>query len=186
MLPTWDDSYSIGNEKVDAQHKRLFELAAIAYNLENQYVSKQKIKEVLNNFFEYMKTHFADEEVYMDSIGYPGLEEHKKIHTFIIQTMVGLISKIHNTNDMKEQLSVIAKKWLLEHILQDDMKIEAWRRKASNPCASQKAKPKQEDKFKYKCSCKTRLVTAEIHKKIQSGAKFVCKKCGETIVYLPD
>lgn len=42
--------------------------------------------------------------------------------------MIELINKIHNANDMKEQLGVIAKKWLLEYILQEDMKIEAWKK----------------------------------------------------------
>ncbi|ASM39011.1 MAG: bacteriohemerythrin [Campylobacter sputorum] len=186
MLPVWEDSYSVNNENIDAQHKKLFELATIAYNLENKYVSKQQIKDVLNGFFEYMKIHFSDEEEYMLSIGYPKLDEHKKIHSYIIQSMVCLISKIHNTNDMKEQLSVIAKKWLLEHILQEDMKIESWRRKATFATSQESKTTKQDDKFCYVCSCKSRFVTAEIHEKIKCGAKFVCKKCGEVIVYMPN
>ncbi|ASM40592.1 bacteriohemerythrin [Campylobacter sp. RM12327] len=186
MLPTWEDSYSINNESIDAQHKKLFELAAVAYNLENKYVSKQQIKDVLNGFFEYMKTHFSDEEEYMLSIGYPKLDEHKKIHNYIIQSMVRLISKIHNTNDMKEQLGVIAKKWLLEHILQEDMKIESWRRKSILKAEKEPEARKPKEKFYYVCSCKSHFVTAEIHEKIKCGAKFICKKCGEVIVYMPN
>lgn len=50
MLPIWENSYSVGNENIDIQHKKLFELAVIAYNLEHKYVSKHQIKEVLMGF----------------------------------------------------------------------------------------------------------------------------------------
>lgn len=129
-----------------------------------------------------MKTHFADEESYMLSIAYPRLNEHKKIHNYITQSMIELINKIHNVNDMKEQLGVIAKKWLLEHILQEDMKIEAWRKKSCVSIAPQIIK--EDEKFLYSCSCKKRFLTYELHSKIQSGSKFVCKNCGEVIVFL--
>lgn len=95
MLPKWDNSYSVHNAKIDEQHKKLFELAAKVEVVSDRSVSKNEVKELLAEFFNYMKDHFNDEEKYMQLIGYPNLEEHRKIHKEIIQTMINLI-KISN------------------------------------------------------------------------------------------
>lgn len=127
MLPKWDNSYSVHNAKIDEQHKKLFKLAAKVEVVSDRSVSKNEVKELLAEFFNYMKDHFNDEEKYMQLIGYPNLEEHRKIHKEIIQTMINLIKDIKSTNDLKEKLYIVAKKWLLEHILYEDMKVEKWR-----------------------------------------------------------
>lgn len=48
-----------------------------------------------------MKDHFNDEEKYMQMIGYLNLNEHRKIHKKIIQSMINLIKNIKSTNDLK-------------------------------------------------------------------------------------
>lgn len=195
MIPVWSDNYSIGNVRVDNQHKKLFELATKAYTMENKYISKDEMKRVLAEFFDYMKYHFDDEEIFMKSINYPRLEEHAKIHKSIIESMIKLITEIHNVNEMKEQLVIIAKKWLLEHILQEDMKIGAFIK--SNAFDSQKIQQispnfneisPQKQEFLYKCACdgKIHTLSQEIHQKIINGAKFKCKKCGEILVFCKD
>ena len=108
---------------IDEQHKKLFELAGAVEDIAEHAVSKGKIKELLSEFFHYMRDHFSDEEKYMESINYPELEPHRKIHKEIIKSMVHLIGSIKTTNDLKERLYLISKQWLLEHILFEDMKI---------------------------------------------------------------
>ncbi|BDL66832.1 TPA: hypothetical protein SCT75_001406 [Campylobacter jejuni] len=39
-----------------------------------------------------------------------------------------LIQNIKTTNDLKEKLYTVSKKWLLEHILYKDVKVEQYRR----------------------------------------------------------
>ena len=123
MLPKWCDEYSINNPMIDEQHKKLFELAGAVEGIADRSVSKRKIKDLLTEFFHYMRDHFSDEEKYMESINYPELEPHRKIHKEIIKSMVHLIGSIKTTNDLKERLYLISKQWLLEHILFEDMKI---------------------------------------------------------------
>ncbi len=184
MLATWNDSYSIHNERIDEQHKKLFDMANYAYSLNHKHISKQEITDILADFFNYMKVHFKDEEHYMESLGYPGLEEHKVIHKHIIQSLVKLVQETKNLNEMKENLSIVAKKWLLEHILHEDMKIANWRKQqalSGNKIVEQK----REQKFYYVCGCdeKVHSVSKETHHKIQSGSKFRCKKCGQAITF---
>ena len=80
MLPKWCDEYSIDNPMIDEQHKKLFELAGAVEDIAEHAVSKRKVKELLSDFFHYMRDHFSDEEKYMESINYPELEPHRKIH----------------------------------------------------------------------------------------------------------
>ena len=86
----------------------------------NKNISREEIRNIVVEFFEYMKEHFKDEQEYMDLIGYPYLKEHTMIHKDIIASMASLIKTFKNVNDLKENLSLIAEKWLVDHILKDD------------------------------------------------------------------
>ncbi|MBT0863705.1 bacteriohemerythrin [Campylobacter coli] len=193
MLPKWDSSFSVHNAKIDEQHKKLFELAAKVEIVSDKSVSKNEIKELLAEFFNYMKDHFNDEEKYMQLIAYPALEEHRKIHKEIIQTMINLIKDIKSTNDLKEKLYIIAKKWLLEHILYEDMKVEKWRSSSlatdEGKDVSFEAVDDDDDKpqfYLYKCNCPGKIhdVPYGIHQKIElQGNKFTCKTCKQAIVF---
>ncbi|EOI0502993.1 bacteriohemerythrin [Campylobacter coli] len=193
MLPKWDSSFSVHNAKIDEQHKKLFELAAKVEIVSDKSVSKNEIKELLAEFFNYMKDHFNDEEKYMQLIAYPALEEHRKIHKEIIQTMINLIKDIKSTNDLKEKLYIIAKKWLLEHILYEDMKVEKWRSSSlatdEGKDVSFEAADDDYDKpqfYLYKCNCPGKIhdVPYGIHQKIElQGNKFTCKTCKQAIVF---
>ncbi len=141
-----------------------------------------------------MKDYFNDEEKYMQLIAYPAFEEHKKIHKEIIQTMINLIKDIKSTNDLKEKLYIIAKKWPLEHILYEDMKVEKWRSSSlatdeGKDVSFEAADDSDDDKpqfYLYKCNCpgKVHDVPYGIHQKIElQGHKFTCKTCKQAIKF---
>ncbi|AJC86551.1 bacteriohemerythrin [Campylobacter sp. RM16704] len=184
MLPKWCDKYSIHNDEIDKQHKKLFELAANVEMISDRPIHKGQIKFLLADFFNYMKEHFAEEEKYMAKIGYPDLPNHQKIHKGIIQSMIDLIQNIKSTNDLKEKLNVIASKWLLEHILKEDMKIEKWHRTQPDYDDKSNIQQKKQENYEYICSCpgKIHKVPYEIYQKIQTcGANYKCKICQEII-----
>ncbi|RDU70736.1 hemerythrin-like metal-binding domain-containing protein [Helicobacter aurati] len=80
-----------------------------------------EIKKMLAALFEYMKTHFRDEETYMENMQYPYLDSHREHHRNIILDMTHLIKNMKY--DFKQQLVIIMEQWLLKHILQEDMQI---------------------------------------------------------------
>ncbi|PAF44058.1 hypothetical protein BJI48_04430 [Helicobacter sp. 11S02596-1] len=164
---------------IDTQHKKLFELAQKSYLMVNHSVTKEEIKAVLKEFFEYMREHFNDEEEYMKSIGYPDLEAHKKLHRQIILSFSESIQVIHSANDLKEKIGIIAKEWLLQHILKEDMKIQRYCKERiflENQTGS--------NQYDYVCSCPGKIhhVPLEIHQKIQKqNARFICRVCKQAI-----
>lgn len=122
MVPSWDDKYSIDNSDIDLQHQKLFDLTKKSFIYANKSISREEIRNIVVEFFEYMKEHLKDEQGYMDLIGYPYLKEHTMIHKDIIASMASLIKTFKNVNDLKENLSLIAEKWLVDHILKEDAK----------------------------------------------------------------
>ena len=126
MMSKWDEKYRLHVEKIDEQHKELFRLSAIVENLDEN-TTKEDIKKLLNSFFIYMREHFRDEEEYMKKIGYPLLKQHHELHHEIINEFTILVKENHTIKSLKEKMQIATKKWLIDHILQNDLKIEKWR-----------------------------------------------------------
>lgn len=194
MLPVWDDSFSVHNEKIDEQHKKLFELAGYAYICADRQISRTEIKQLLKGFFDYMREHFDDEEEYMRSIGYPRLEAHHRIHEEIIAGFSEVVKTTSNTNELKEKLGIIAKNWLLQHILKEDMQIEEYRSQAESQGTLPKAAPPKPKvspekakvmKAQYVCGCanKKHIITLLVHQKIEDGKHFNCKTCKQPMQF---
>ncbi|EAH6446429.1 bacteriohemerythrin [Campylobacter jejuni] len=193
MLPKWDKTFSVHNAKIDEQHKKLFELAGKVEYLIDKPVYKDEIKNLLAEFFNYMKDHFYEEERYMELIKYPDIETHKKIHKHIIQSMIELIKNIKSTNDLKEKLYTIMSEWLLEHILYEDMKVEQYRRSSLASEDDKEVSFEEEGDeelenavYLYICKCSGAIhdVPFGIHEKIKlQGKKFKCKKCREALEF---
>ncbi len=182
MLPAWDDAYSVHNKKIDEQHKKLFELAGYAYICADRKITRAEIKQLLSGFFNYMREHFRDEEEYMRSIGYPRLQEHQSIHQEIVQGLAEVVKNTSSTNDLKEKLGIIAKNWLLQHILKEDMQIEQYRQQKD----SEKTKDSEKigaQKAQYVCDClnKKHSIALEVHEKISKGAQLRCKVCKQPV-----
>lgn len=203
MVPKWNKSFSVHNAKIDAQHKKLFDLAGKVEFMLEKPIYKENLKLLLNEFFDYMKEHFYDEEKYMELIGYPELEQHKKIHKEIIKAMIKIIKNAKTTNDLKEKLYIVSRKWLLEHILYEDMKVERYRMTSliteDNKEVSFKTieeeeikeikEEKKEEKKEmhlYSCECIGQIhdVPFNIHTKIQlKGVNFKCRKCKKNLKF---
>ncbi|EAI1019122.1 hemerythrin family non-heme iron protein [Campylobacter coli] len=209
LIPAWDEKYSINDEKIDAQHQKLFELAAKIENAVYKFVQRDELKEILTELFNYMKDHFSNEEDYMQEISYPYLNEHKIMHKNIIHDMSHLIQNIKTTNDLKEKLYTIMSDWLLEHILHHDVMIGNWlseqllakqeeeleklqqedlqqeKQYENNPNPSPPQIKKEYD-FIYSCPCRINHFLSYIeHLDIICHKKQLrCKKCQKNLFYV--
>lgn len=125
------DELLIGVEKIDRQHERLFEIVGRAHDaLEDEMMHDcfDAIAEILRELTEYTKTHFSDEEAYMRSIGYDGLDAQIAAH----EKFIDKISEIdlHALSDDEEEqrrelegLVDMLSVWIVDHILRMDKKI---------------------------------------------------------------
>lgn len=121
----WKDEYSVGVEKIDEQHKRLFEIANEAYEILNNefYTDKyDKIVEILKELEDYTVFHFNDEEEYMKQIGYKKFFTHKIEHEEFVQKIKNVdLGKVDCDQDkyLLDIMNFIVN-WLVNHILEKD------------------------------------------------------------------
>ncbi|HHY51639.1 MAG TPA: hemerythrin family protein [Clostridiales bacterium] len=122
----WTPSLSVGVELIDEQHKTWFEKADKLFEAGKNNQAKEYVGELLDFLDSYTKKHFADEEQYMLSIHYPGLEEQKRAHTAFIAELTKLRSQYKESGG---NLTVIINankmviEWLTKHISNMDKKI---------------------------------------------------------------
>ncbi|WP_333804005.1 bacteriohemerythrin [Sulfurospirillum sp.] len=126
MMPQWNDKYKLDHDLLDQQHKELFKLANFVYNLDPTSTKKNEVATLFKAFYQYMDTHFKDEEAYMASISYPLLDEHKKLHQEIIANLNHILKTKKTVQELQASMKYAAQKWLSEHILENDLKIIAW------------------------------------------------------------
>jgi hemerythrin len=116
----------VGIAQIDEQHKEWFRRAENLFEAGKQGKAKEYIGEMLEFLDSYTKKHFADEERYMQQIGYPGLDEQKKAHAAFISQLAKLRDDYESSSG---SISVIiaANKividWLTKHISNLDRKI---------------------------------------------------------------
>ncbi len=88
----------------------------------------KKLKITITKLYDYMKTHFKNEESHMKSIKYPKLDEHIKLHNSIIVSLNDFIKKLPTIkiDDFEKELAKMIDITLLQHIIQEDRKIIKW------------------------------------------------------------
>ena len=127
---TWDDSYSVNNAEIDAQHKKWIEihnkLDHILLSGSNAEVSNA-VTETLQAMQEYANYHFRAEEQYMKEINYPDVVAHRRLHTDFDDYLYSYKRKVQSGElVLNSELMSILKKWLLNHIMQEDQKYRAF------------------------------------------------------------
>ena len=124
----WKNIYSVNNMKIDQEHKQLFDIAKEAFESVEDKNRNEKIKTILTDLYEYMKTHFHDEEIYMEEVNYPYIEEHKKLHKEIISQLNKFVKTAPSIEPelFEKELAIMIDIALVQHIIQEDRKIITW------------------------------------------------------------
>jgi len=126
---SWSQRYSLNHPSIDAQHQELFNLVNRVEALNPKTASKEDISTLVKEFFDYMREHFRDEEVYMQSIGYPAFQAHCMLHEGIINAMTSILKETKGIELLQTKMREVSHAWLVEHILDHDMAIEQWKAK---------------------------------------------------------
>ncbi|MBF0605236.1 MAG: bacteriohemerythrin [Nitrospirae bacterium] len=134
----WSESLKVGSSRIDAQHERLFDLINQLGNLLRHTVTDatipQGIHGILRDLLLYVDTHFHDEEHMMEDLGLPWLEAHKKIHRSLENDIISFNRKIQQATApesqhfMLLQLHKFLGDLLVNHIMEEDMKVRSYRR----------------------------------------------------------
>ena len=124
----FSEEYKTGIPLIDSEHKQLLSIIDQANRLARSEDVEEKYEDilrVLNQLKEYTIEHFQDEEEYMESIGYEGLDAQKRAHQSFVDKIENL-SLDDLKNKPKEYLQSLLEfllGWLVNHILHSDKKI---------------------------------------------------------------
>ena len=124
----WRDEYNIGVEVVDKEHRRLFNIINKLYAFREEDKDDQwTCQEGIKYFKGHAVDHFNDEEAYMKSIGYEGLEHHRHIHkNFRENILPALEQELERTGyapDAVDHFLGVCSGWLIGHTMIDDQAI---------------------------------------------------------------
>ena len=125
----WSKDYELGNEFVDSQHKRLFELVSNVGQSCAEGGDNSALSETLDFLLQYTVQHFSDEEALQLQYNYPDFENHKKLHEEFEATVKEKVEEFKasgSTKDLSETVSDFIIAWLVNHILKEDMKIKEY------------------------------------------------------------
>ena len=120
-ITSWDNAFSIGHEKIDTEHKKLFDIANTIYKCTNE----EELTRIVKELIKYTKFHFKNEENFMQSINFKNLAYHKVLHKKLVLSLDDVIKNLKN-KDIDESishLSELVNKNILQHILIEDKKV---------------------------------------------------------------
>lgn len=122
------DEYKVGIDKIDKEHKNLFELIGHANRLVRNWGDGDRydeIMDILGELKEYTKTHFAHEEEYMLAVRYKDYDAQKRAH----EAFIAKLDHLNEEEIKKDPLTYLQSLvqfllgWLINHILHADKKI---------------------------------------------------------------
>ncbi len=120
----WESRFSIGNEEIDNQHKKLVNIINRFMEAKANGKSNEVLKQTLMELVSYTNYHFTDEERLMLKFNYPHYQEHNGEHRVLVKRLREVLEHIkagrHYAND---ELFTLLKNWLLKHVLVHDQQF---------------------------------------------------------------
>ena len=116
-LIRWNDSYSVGVEEFDSQHKKLVDLINELHDAMKKGKSKDVLLHILGELANYTKVHFTLEEKYMKKYNYPDLTSHHGIHVQFVEKVLDFKDSYSSgSRILSMEIMHFLKDWLLNHI----------------------------------------------------------------------
>lgn len=115
----WSDDFNIHNEIIDSQHQYLFELANKVYETDD----RQEMIDHALALFQYVRTHFKDEESLMRQVNYPNYPAHIEAHNQILLRLEKITTHLTDGKINHDDINSLMVDWLLTHILKEDAGI---------------------------------------------------------------
>lgn len=113
----WQESYSVGIESLDNDHKKLISLLNQFTTAYDYAMSEEFEREALNDLVNYTQYHFEREEKLLEDNNYEDLEAHKAQHRKMIEQVIAF-QNLYNEkgHESLNEISAYLADWLIKHI----------------------------------------------------------------------
>lgn len=130
-LLDWKDSYSVGNEAVDHEHRELIDLINTLHEELAGGSGTRAAAAIFGDIYKGISNHFALEEKFMREHGYDQLAEHKGDHERLLDELRDIMddydesasSRDHDAADT--QLSERLGTWFTRHFQTHDARLHS-------------------------------------------------------------
>jgi len=121
----WDDSFLIGIEELDHEHKLLIDDINRLHKELASHHEKSEIEECLGDIYARMQAHFALEEHVMKEHGYQYFDEHKREHEELLDSYTEYMVQFLNDSGVSPDKAIEdnLKYWVITHIVTSDKKM---------------------------------------------------------------
>lgn len=205
----WKNDFTVGNFKLDGQHKILLNLAKeiddIAIKIKESGFNPNflpTIQSTLKEIIALSKTHFKDEEEFMQDINFPFYKQHVESHKILKDKLKEIIKNIGNIDLFIEGFSRFLNEWIVLHFAIEDKLLDAYLNRAVYVKENHfnlesyiqlksilKRDINKEQKFDYICSCylKKYEIPHSIHKEfLEQNRNVKCQTCKQFLTYLDE
>ena len=131
MAIEWRENLATGNAEIDLQHKELFRRFNNLLEACNKGKGDQEVGNLLDFLSDYVKSHFAAEELLQKKHGFTGYEDHKHQHDGFIRDLQNIQREFHSEG---AGISVVIRtnkmivNWLIKHISGTDKELASFLR----------------------------------------------------------
>ena len=123
-LIIWKETYSVGIERIDNEHKELIRIFNDLLNAMAIGQGYTVVEEIFQGLTAYSKNHFASEKKIMESYNYPEKEEHLKEHDTFTKQVIEYKNDYESGNrKVSVQLMNFIREWLVTHWNGTDKKL---------------------------------------------------------------
>ncbi len=130
MLIEWNDSLSVGNDKIDHDHQVLIDILNGLDDAVNAEHGKEFISGILSELSDYVVYHFEREEQLMRRHHYPDSAAHVQQHCELISGLDALVYEFESSpNTVTADTLIFLKHWLIDHVKGCDMRLGGFLRR---------------------------------------------------------
>lgn len=123
-LIEWKDSYSVGIDAVDHEHRELIDLINELHDRLLAESGKPDVAAFLGEIFRGISAHFALEERFMRQHRYDRLDQHKEAHEELLEEIRDIMDGYEaDPKSASKRLSGQLDAWFTEHFRTHDARL---------------------------------------------------------------
>lgn len=112
----WDAKYNLGVPAMDDEHQLIVEAMNQLHELHEAKTLGPPLLKVMQQLVRVTRNHFADEEAYMERLGYPDLRKHCHMHAHLLDRLNQFEAEMRTSGAASAELFSFLKMWLKAHI----------------------------------------------------------------------
>ncbi|HJV26296.1 MAG TPA: bacteriohemerythrin [Aromatoleum sp.] len=128
---SWNGALATGHDDIDAQHRKLIDLANRLNEMMQRGEDRGGIGAVLDELIRYTAFHFEFEETMMKKANYPDFFRHQQEHKQLVADVVARKTQFDRGEALSSELLSFLRDWLVNHIMKTDKALARELRKAA-------------------------------------------------------